>query len=123
MCPIRPICVLSFLAGLLAASLPSAGPGVPPPAPAASAVNSPQLAAPLDVAAEAEKLRQALAAEVTHLIVDGPRGKEEWIVRARAEIAASGLAINRPPAGGRRRPQPAGAADAPVFGPPGGGVG
>ena len=35
MCPIRPICVLSFLAGLLAASLASAGPDVPPPAPAA----------------------------------------------------------------------------------------
>jgi hypothetical protein len=96
MCPIRPICVLSFLAGLLAASLASAGPGVPPPAPAASAVNSPQLATPLDVAAEAEKLRQALAAEVTHLIVDGPKGKDEWIARARAKIAASGLAINRP---------------------------
>jgi hypothetical protein len=91
--PIRVTFVLSFLAGMLVATL-AYGEARMPPAPAA--VTPPQPAAPIDVAAEASQLRQALLDEVPHVIVDRPRGKQEWIARTSAAIAASGLAIDRP---------------------------
>jgi hypothetical protein len=96
--PTRAIRILSFLAGLLIATLACAEvraprPAAPPPAP----VGSPsQPAAPLDVAAEAAQLRAALKQEVPHLLVDRPKGRQEWIARTRAAVAASGLTIDRP---------------------------
>ena len=95
--PIRAIRILSFFAGLLLASLAFAEVRAPRPAPPPAPVGSPsQPAAPLDVAAEAAQLRAALQEEVPHLIIDRPKGGQEWIARTRAEIAASGLTIGRP---------------------------
>jgi hypothetical protein len=95
--PIRAIRLLSFLAGVLGASLAYAEPRLSP-APAGPAVvaNPPQPAAPIDVATELAQLRGALVDEVPHLIVDRPRDKQEWIARSWAAIAAGGLAMDRP---------------------------
>ncbi len=94
---IRAIRILSFLAGLLLASSAYAEMRAPragaPPAPV---VTKPQAAEPIDVEAEVAQLRRALAEEAPHLVVDRPSGKQEWIARTSAMIAASGLPIDRP---------------------------
>ena len=92
-CPIRAIRVLSFLAGLLVATLAYGQPRVSPPAPVASPV---QTEAPADVGAEVAQLRSALVQEVPHMVVDRVRGQQEWIARTQAALAESGLTINRP---------------------------
>jgi hypothetical protein len=95
--PIRTIRNLSFLAGLLLASLACAEVRPPrPEAPAAPFGIPFQPAAPPDVAAEAAQLRAALQQEVPHVILDRPKGGQEWIARTRAETAASRLTIDRP---------------------------
>ena len=95
--PIRAICVLSFLAGLLVATRADGGLRMPPaPAPSPAVATPPQVAPSIDVEAEVSQLRRALSDEVPHLIVDRPIGKQEWIARTRAAVNASGLAIQRP---------------------------
>src|SRR5205809_4183234 len=94
---IRAIRILSFLAGLLVASLALAEARAPHARAAPASVGSPaQPAAPIDVAAEVSQLRSALAEEVPHLIADRPERKQEWIARTWAATAASGLTIDRP---------------------------
>jgi hypothetical protein len=95
--PIRPIRILSFLAGLLLASLACAEmrPPRPEPPPAPFGIPS-QPEAPLDLAAAAAQLRAALSEEVPHLRVDRPKGRQGWISRSRAAIVASGHTISRP---------------------------
>src|SRR5215472_3509692 len=89
--------ILSFLAGLLIASLALAAPRGPQARAAPAPIGAPaQPAAPIDVAAAVAQLRSALAEEVPHLIVDRPERKKEWIARTQAAIAASGLTIDRP---------------------------
>src|SRR5215470_12415042 len=92
-CPIRAIRVLSFLAGLLVATLANGQPRVLPPPPVAS---PPQTETPADVGAEVAQLRSALVQEVPHMVVDRVRGQQEWIARTQAALAESGLTINRP---------------------------
>jgi hypothetical protein len=93
----RGIRVLSFLSGLLVATLAYGAARVPPgPAPSPETATPPQPEAPIDIAAEVAKLRSALSEEVPHPIVDRPRAKQEWIARTSAAIAASGLTIDRP---------------------------
>jgi hypothetical protein len=79
---IQSIRVASFLAGLLVATLAygevRVRPVPPPPAPVTP---QPQPAAPIDIAGEVSQLREALIDEVPHLIIDTPRGKQEWIAR------------------------------------------
>ncbi len=95
--PLRAIRILSFLTGLLLAHQAYAEPRLSPvPAGPGTVASPPQSAAPIDVAAELARLRGALIDEVPHLIVDRPRGEQEWIARSRAAIAASGLTIDRP---------------------------
>src|ERR1700756_5691297 len=85
---IQSIRVASFLAGLLVATLAygevRVRPVPPPPA------------APIDIAGEVSQLREALIDEVPHLIIDTPRGKQEWIARTWAAVNANGLTIDRP---------------------------
>jgi len=93
----RAIRILSFLGGLLLASLACAEVRAPrPEAPAAPFGIPFQPEAPLDVAAEAAQLRAALKEEVSHLRVDRPKGRQEWISRSQAAIIASGHTIDRP---------------------------
>src|SRR5882724_2711757 len=93
----RAIRILSFLAGLLVASLACAEVRAPRPgAPPAPVASPSQPEAPLDVAAEAARLRAALKEEVPHLLVDRPAARQAWISRSRAAIVASGLTIDRP---------------------------
>jgi hypothetical protein len=93
---IRTIRIPSFLAGLLLASLACAEVRAPRPGTPPAPVGSPsQPEAPLDVAAEAAQLRAALKEEVPHLLVDRPKGRQEWIARTRAAIIASGITIDR----------------------------
>jgi len=93
----RAIRILSFLGGLLLASLACAEVRPPRPGAPPAPVGSPsQPEAPLDVAAEAARLRAALKEEVPHLLVDRPAARQAWISRSRAAIVASGLTIDRP---------------------------
>ncbi len=62
----------------------------------ASIARPTELAAPIDVTGEVSRLRSALVDEVPYLIVDGPKGKKEWIARTWAAIAASGMTLDRP---------------------------
>ena len=86
---------MSFLAGLLVASLAYGEPRLPPAAVGPLGV-APQPAAPIDVQTEVAQLRRTLFDEVPRLIVDRPAGQREWIARSWVAIAASGLAIDRP---------------------------
>jgi hypothetical protein len=92
-CPIRAIRVLSFLAGLLVATLAHSQPRVSPAAPLAS---PPQTEAPADVDAEVAQQHSALSEEVPHLVVDHARGQQKWIARTQAALNESGLTIDRP---------------------------
>jgi hypothetical protein len=94
-CPIRAVRVLSFLAGLLAASLACAAVRAPP-APPPAITTPPQPPAPTDVAGEAAQLGRALVEEVPHIVVDRARGQQEWIARTQAAVSADGLAIDHP---------------------------
>src|SRR6516165_7241058 len=53
-------------------------------------------AAPVDIEAEAARLRAALRREVPSLMVDAPGAQQRWFVRAKAEIDASDFLIDRP---------------------------
>jgi len=76
----------------LAAALPAALPGgiAAPLLP-----DLPRLA-PAQVAAEAARLRTALAAEVPHLLVLSADDRQAWIRRAQATASAGALAVDRP---------------------------
>jgi lipoprotein-anchoring transpeptidase ErfK/SrfK len=52
--------------------------------------------APAQVAAEAVRLRAALAAEVPHLLVLSANDKQAWVRRAQATASAGALAVDRP---------------------------
>jgi hypothetical protein len=52
--------------------------------------------AQVDVASDVSRLESALAGEVPNLIVDQPQAAQEWIARASAMVAATGMTINRP---------------------------
>ena len=94
---IRAIHILSFLAGLLVASLALAEARGPQPRAAPAPVGNPVPATvPIDVAAEASQLRNALAAEVPQVIVDRPKVKQQWIARTQAAVNGSGFTIDRP---------------------------
>jgi hypothetical protein len=75
--------------------LAAAGP-LPPLA--SGAMPPPHMAAtpPIDIDAEAARLGLSLRSEVPHAILDGPAPAGAWIARARAAIAASQQAIERP---------------------------
>jgi hypothetical protein len=52
--------------------------------------------AQVDVASNVSRLESALAGEVPNLIVDQPQAAQEWIARASAMVAETGMTINRP---------------------------
>jgi lipoprotein-anchoring transpeptidase ErfK/SrfK len=68
----------------------------PPHAPAAAAVSSPHIAAPIDVEGEVARLRAALMREVPGVIVDSAADERGWIARTQAAVAASAQTIDRP---------------------------
>jgi hypothetical protein len=97
MAGIRPIRYAGSLLGLLIAGVAS----VAVSAPQARAVVAPiappsQPAQQIDVASEVRGLENALADEVPNLMVDRPKAAQEWIARAAAMVAASGMPIDRP---------------------------
>ena len=96
-CLIRGIRALSFLAGVLAATLAYGAAQLPPArGPHAAVVSPPQPATPIDVAAEVTQLRSALVQEMPRLVADRARGQQEWIARTEAALNESGLLIDRP---------------------------
>ena len=89
----RSIRILALLTSMLLAGPAHAAPGLPS---TPTVANPSWPAAPVDVAAEVARLRDQLVDEVPHLLVDQASGKEQWIARTRAMIAARGLVIDRP---------------------------
>jgi len=81
---IQAIRILSFLTGLLVASLALAAPRGPQARAAPAPIGGPAPpAAPIDAAAAVAQLRTALAKEVPHLIADRPERKPKWIAVTR----------------------------------------
>jgi hypothetical protein len=76
--------------------MPPGSSPAPSPAPVPAApVPAPMPSAAI-VAAEAAQLQTALGREVPHLLFLTPEMKQQWIARARAELAVRGFLIDRP---------------------------
>lgn len=97
MAGIRPIRYAGSLLGLLIAGVASVAVSAPQARAVVAPIAPPSQPAPqIDVASEVRGLENALADEVPNLMVDRPKAAQEWIARAAAMVAASGMPIDRP---------------------------